>query len=130
LDLGDEKNNAQKGKQMATILIVDDDLQIQRLLTKILEEAGYPTLASSDGEACLLVCKEKRPDLLIIDMVMPTGKELKQVNTDVKIIDISGGGKLAPDSCLPMAKQFGAIATFEKPIDRDEILVKVQSTLG
>ncbi len=121
---------------MATILIADDDVQIQRLLTKILEAAGHHTWVASDGEACLRLYKEKRPDLLIIDMVMPNKEgietiiELKQLDTDLKIIAISGGGRLTPDSYLPMAKKFGAVAALEKPIDRDEILAEVDRALG
>ena len=55
--------------------------------------------------------------------------ELKKDFPDVKIIAISGGGRMEPNSYLQLAKQVGAIRTFLKPIDRKELLKAVRELL-
>lgn len=55
--------------------------------------------------------------------------ELKKDFPDVKIIAISGGGRMEPDSYLQLAKQVGAIRTFLKLIDRKELLKAVRKLL-
>ena len=55
--------------------------------------------------------------------------KLKKDFPDVKIIAISGGGRMEPDSYLQLAKQVGAIRTFLKLIDRKELLKAVRKLL-
>ncbi len=120
---------------MQSILIVDDDPQIVKLLKKILEMAGYKTMAAPDGKVGLKTFKAHPPDLIIIDMVMPEKEgletiiEIKRIDPKAKIIAISGGGKVDPFTYLPMAKKLGAAETLAKPLDREELLEKVTSVL-
>lgn len=121
---------------MPSILIIDDDPQIRKLLRKIIEAAGYQALVASNGNEGLKIFKESRPDLLIIDIIMPEKEgletiiELKRIDSAVKVIAISGGGKLKPNIYLPMAKKLGAAETISKPIDKTELLDKVKSVLS
>ncbi len=61
-----------------TILIVDDDPDIIRLLTAALEREGFRLLSASDGESALAVARAGRPDLVLLDWNMPgrTGLEV------------------------------------------------------
>ena len=121
---------------MASILIVDDDLQIQKLLKQILEKEGHETMVAADGLEAMRKYKQKRPDLLITDIVMPKKEgielimELKQLEPDVKIIAMSGGGQVDAETYLAMANKLGAKATIGKPLDRKELLSKVKSALS
>jgi len=62
------------------ILIIDDDLQVHRILSKILETKGYQILSAEDGEKGLAQFKKENPDFLILDLMMPnlSGFELCQ----------------------------------------------------
>jgi len=55
----------------AKILVVDDDPDMREALQMILESAGYTVVMAEDGEKCLVKLKEERPDLLILDLLMP-----------------------------------------------------------
>ena len=55
---------------------------------------------------------------------------LKREFPEVRLIAISGGGRLGPEEYLPIAKKLGALHTFKKPFDRKEILNAVRDILG
>src|SRR5262245_10130387 len=59
------------GAAAATILLVDDDPDIVRLLTMTLQPEGYRLLSASDGNAALEIARAERPDLLLLDWNMP-----------------------------------------------------------
>lgn len=56
---------------MRTILIVDDKLSAQRLLADYLTENGYRTVAASNGREALFVARHEKPDLVLLDIMMP-----------------------------------------------------------
>jgi two-component system alkaline phosphatase synthesis response regulator PhoP len=53
------------------ILVADDDAQIVRLVKSYLEQAGFSVLVAYDGEAALYVIRHDRPDLIVLDVMMP-----------------------------------------------------------
>ena len=55
----------------AKILVVDDDPDMREALQIMLESGGYTVVTAEDGEKCLSKLKEERPDLLILDLLMP-----------------------------------------------------------
>src|SRR2546422_2852173 len=55
----------------ATILVVDDDPQVRKVLTVFLEDEGYATITASNGSEALAVVKCEDPDLIILDVDMP-----------------------------------------------------------
>jgi two-component system alkaline phosphatase synthesis response regulator PhoP len=55
----------------AKILVVDDDPDMREALQMILESGGYTVVMAEDGEKCLSKLKEERPDLLVLDLLMP-----------------------------------------------------------
>ena len=54
-----------------TILLVDDDVSIRLTVKAILEIQGYKVIEADSGEACLNICREQKPDFILIDAVMP-----------------------------------------------------------
>ena len=116
---------------MTSILIIDDDDLVREMLCFILKEAGYEVLEASDGEKGLNIYREKPTDIIIIDLIMPgkegieTIMELQRDFSGVKIIAISGGGRLDSETYLNMAKKFG-VQTLSKPIDRNELFEVVR----
>ena len=56
---------------MQTILIIDDDAAIGNLEQEVLERAGYAVLRAYSGTEALLLLKDSRPDLVLLDLMLP-----------------------------------------------------------
>lgn len=120
---------------MARILVIEDDVEVRELLRQILEHVGYEVDEAGDGEEGIKRYREKQADLIITDIIMPkkegieTITDLKVEFPDVKVIAISGGGRLGPEPYLEVAKGFGANTIIMKPFSTAEILDAVQELL-
>jgi DNA-binding NtrC family response regulator len=120
---------------MSRILLVDDDNQVRKMLRITLEREGYEVQEASDGCEAVRVYDPEAVDLVITDIVMPekegieTIMELKAIHPGVKIIAISGGGRISPEDYLKWARRFGVANTFTKPVDREELLANVAQLL-
>jgi DNA-binding NtrC family response regulator len=120
---------------MATILIVDDDEKIVETLSIILKKEGYDILTGANGNDGLKLCLEQKVDLVITDIVMPEKEgletiiDMKKSFPSIKIIAISGGGKIDPEDYLMLAEKFGAQKTLAKPFKKEDILFAVQEVL-
>ncbi len=88
---------------MPRILVIEDEIQVRRLTRQMLELEGFEVLEAGDGDTGLQMFAENSIDLVITDIIMPgkegieTILELKQKRPDIKIIAISGGGRIGPD---------------------------------
>lgn len=120
---------------MATVLVIEDDEQIRLILRQVLEEEGYDVLEARDGIEGTRVYRERSPDLVITDMVMPekdgieTIADLRSISPVAKIIAISGGDRLGPEPYLATAKGLGAANVFTKPFMIRELLEAVKRAL-
>lgn len=56
---------------MARIMVVDDDPDMRLVLRRLLEREGYKALEAENGEKCLREAEEKKPDLILLDIMMP-----------------------------------------------------------
>lgn len=121
---------------MPRILIVDDEAEIRSLMKEILEGNGYEVDEAPDGNEAVRSMAAARADLVITDMLMPdkegleTMREIRSSHPDVKIIAISGGGLIGPESYLTLAKSLGADRTFTKPFDLHEVLGAIEELIG
>ena len=117
------------------ILIIDDDHQFRTMLRQMIEKDGYEVIEASDGKEGIKLYRKNPTDLIITDLIMPekdgieTIQELKKDFPDIKIIAISGGGRLGPRDYLHLAKMFGAQRTLTKPIDLPELLKSIKELL-
>lgn len=121
---------------MARILVIDDEAQVRNVLRQMLEKAGHEVVEAPEGAAGLQVHREHLADLIITDILMP-GKEgietilaLRKSVPKVKIIAISGGGRMNKVDLLSVAQEFGAARTLAKPFTRQELLAVVQEVLA
>jgi two-component system chemotaxis response regulator CheY len=57
---------------MATVLVADDDRDTRLLVRTVLEHAGHAVVEAEDGSAALSVAERKRPDLILLDLSMPS----------------------------------------------------------
>lgn len=120
---------------MARILIIDDDVQILDILRQILECEGYEVVDATNGKEGISLYRKKPADLIITDIIMPDKEgietiiELKRDFPGVKIIAISGGGRIGPEGYLNIAKKLGARYAFSKPVEREELLSAVRELI-
>jgi CheY-like chemotaxis protein len=121
---------------MAYILLIDDDLDVREMLTKLLQRVGHTVLAAGNGAQAVAVFEKQSPDLIITDMFMPEVEgleaisELKQRAPGIPIIAISGGWRGSNLDFLNVAESMGAARSFRKPINRDELLEAVEILLS
>ena len=115
---------------MATILVIDDQKSICTLLRAAREGNGHEVLEASNGRLGLAVYRERAPDVIITDILMPkmNGLELMvELNRSfAKVIAMSGGR----ESGLHAAKLLGARQTFQKPVDIRAVLDAVRYELA
>jgi len=120
---------------MIRILVIDDDINIREMLKECLERAEYEVLVASDGKAALKLHSANPVDLIITDIVMPEKDgleiimEFRRRFPEVKVIAISGGGKIGANEYLNIAKVLGVTKTFSKPFELRELLAAVRELL-
>src|SRR3972149_6253219 len=117
-----------------TILVVDDDPDIARFVEVNLRSAGYEVAVAGDGEEALGVATEMRPDLVLLDVMMPRldGFEVAQrlrrnPQTAGSSIIMLTAKALSTDKVLGL--QSGADDYIIKPFDPIELLARVKGTL-
>ncbi|MBU0753827.1 MAG: response regulator [Planctomycetes bacterium] len=121
---------------MARILIIEDDDQVRSMLRDRLENEGFEIEEAVQGGEGLSLIGKKSFDLVITDIVMPEveGIEvietLKTTNPHLKIIAISGGGRIGPEIYLKIAKSLGANKVFAKPVDWEDLLSSVEALIS
>ena len=121
---------------MRRILIIDDDHHILLMIKKMLERADFEVDLASNGNEGLELIKKVQVDLVITDIIMPekegleTIREMKRLRPDMKIIAMSGGGKVSSDNYLNTAKIFGASRILAKPFSQKQMVSAVQDLLG
>lgn len=76
---------------MQTILIIDDDAAIGSLEQEVLERAGYAVLRAYSGTEALLLLKDSRPDLVLLDLMLPglSGEEVLPQLQGISVIVVS-----------------------------------------
>jgi DNA-binding response OmpR family regulator len=115
------------------VLVADDDDQVRMLLRRVLTKAGYDVSEARNGNEALRVFRQKPAAVLITDLIMPdkegleTIQEFRRSHTPVKIIAMSGGGRLDQNMYLSMAKKIGADHVLSKPFTPQDLLSAVQS---
>ena len=115
-----------------TLLIVDDDPAIRRLLTALLGAAGYASLEAADRESALACIRDRAPALALVDVRLgaENGLELlsalKSQHPEMSVIMISGLGSV--ESAVE-AMQRGADNFVVKPIERERLLAVVAKGL-
>ena len=117
------------------ILIVDDDDDFRGFLKKLLLKNKYYVEAVSSGIKALKKIESTIPDLIITDIIMPDMdgfeviRNIRNSYSDIKIMAISGGGRVKPDVYLNMAEKLKADCIMQKPFQKAELLEKVESLL-
>ncbi len=114
------------------ILIVDDEKNIRRTLSIVLEGAGYAVRQAGSGEECLSLLEESPSDMVLLDVGLPgrdgiaTLKEIRARCPDTAIVMISGQATVAT---AVEATRLGAFDFLEKPLAKERVLIAVRNAL-
>jgi DNA-binding response OmpR family regulator len=118
-----------------TVLVVDDEQDILDLVRFRLEHDGYRVLTASDGQAGLALAQAERPDLCILDVMMPklTGLEVlaslraDPATADTRVILLTSRGQ---DTDVDRGFELGAHDYVTKPFSPKELRRRVQAQLS
>ena len=115
-----------------TILVVEDEVSIATLLKYNLEQAGFNVLLAHDGKIGLQVALKESPDLLILDLMLPTldgmeiCKELRSQKKNIPIIMLTARDDEF-DKVLGL--ELGADDYMTKPFSPREVIARVKAVL-
>jgi DNA-binding response OmpR family regulator len=117
-----------------TILAADDDVEILSLVTRQLKRMDARVLEASDGEDALKIARREKPDLVVLDVMMPgmSGWEVcRAIREDASIANtpvlmLTGIGERLNEMTSPL---YGADDHLDKPFDLDELGEHVQALL-
>jgi CheY-like chemotaxis protein len=120
---------------LTTILLIDDDPLVAFTVERMLEGGGFTVIHAADGSKGLKLLKSQKVDLVITDIIMPvkegieTIREIREYDTAVPVIAVSGGGHGAGGNYLRMAQALGATEVLAKPFDQEDLLGAVKRCL-
>ena len=123
------ENNQNESKK--TILVVDDEKRIVDILVYNLQKEGYQTIEANDGEEAIRIANEKKPDLILLDIMLPkidgltVCKRLK-ANLNVPILILSAKDEEI-DKILGL--ELGADDYITKPFSVRELMARVKANL-
>ncbi len=126
-----------------TVLVVDDEPNVRLYLRAILEDAGFSVITASDGEEALKIIKQKSPDFISLDLVMPRKsghKLLYELRKDPALSQIpvlivtaharDEMGQKDLDDLLENRVMSGPGTYLEKPVSPDAYVRAIQRALG
>jgi len=122
---------------MVKLLIIDDDLATCDFLRSFFTQKGYKVFVANDGEQGLSIVKEKKPDIILLDIKMPgfSGLEvlqkIKEIDKNIRVIMMTAVNE---DFIVEMAMKYGAIDYITKPfslewLEKDVLLKTLEKIL-
>lgn len=115
------------------ILIVDDEPNIRTSLKGVLEDESFKVYTASSGEEALENLQKIKPDVILLDVLMPGGidgietlRRIKSLEPDSAVIIITGHGTI---DMTVNAMEMGALDFIEKPLSIDRILMRIEQAL-
>ena len=116
---------------MKTIMVVDDEKDIRDTIQTILEKAGYKVITAVNGDDCLKKLRKEKPDLIIMDVMMP-GTPVRDIvpkitGTKIAYLSIVKISEAERESLL---KTKNVVDFIQKPFSVEELLKRVKKIVG
>ncbi len=113
-----------------TILVVDDEVDMVQMLSKRLEQWGYRVLTATNGERGLLLAEKERPDLILLDVLLPMmkGREVcarLKANPSTREIPVIFVTALGMPEQVKAGMDLGAQDYIVKPWEPDELKERI-----
>src|ERR1019366_2154455 len=116
--------------KMARILIIEDETPMRTALKDVLEAEGYRALTAADGESGLKRALEEKPDLILLDIMMPkldgyeVCSELRRLSNPVTVLMLTAKGQVE-DRVTGLDS--GADDYLVKPFSTEELMARVRA---
>jgi len=123
------------------VLIVEDEIFAQKAIRNVLESHGYTALAASDGATAVSIAMSEMPDLIILDLNLPTADPFSQQWDGFVVMDwlkrMAGEKKIPvivltssdPAQVQQRVIEAGAAAFFQKPVDEEKLFAAIKDAL-
>jgi len=117
------------------VLVIDDDPALLHSLAALLEAHRITFATARDGREGLDAFRRISPAVVLTDVIMPEQDgigaiiEMRRERPGVKIIAMSGSGRVGKSDFLTVAKKLGATAVIHKPFDIDELVATIRRHL-
>ena len=118
-----------------TVLVVDDDLVVREACALLLEDHGFRVVTALDGRDGLEKFRQLNPAVVLTDIIMPEKegiafiRELRHESAEVKIVAMSGSGRIGDMEVVEIAVKLGANAGLYKPFDDLQLIDAVRALL-
>ena len=118
---------------MAKVLIIDDDEMHLVMVRQVLDSESMTFLSTADGPHGIKLYAEHRPDLVLLDMGLPSMsgidvlREIKKIDALAKVIVVTGYGST---DVAKAAERSGAYGFIQKPVDMKTFVGIIYSALG
>jgi CheY-like chemotaxis protein len=116
-----------------TVLVVEDDESIRNVITDVLEDRGFRVVAAGNGAAALERLDQMRPDVMVLDLLMPVmhGWDLMETYAEKTDGDTIPIVVVSVNPALPRSfSRFGVRGVVGKPFDVDDLLEAVEDALA
>ena len=116
----------------AKVLFIDDDYELQSLISELLKYEGFDVSIGSNGVECLEFLSHSTPDIIILDVMMPkkngwdTLKEIRKIHPNLPVIMLSAKGD-SIDRVLGL--ELGADDYISKPFDDRELVARIRTRM-
>ncbi|HSQ72821.1 MAG TPA: response regulator [Rubrivivax sp.] len=123
---------AQPGASKGRILVVDDDRLVLATVTHGLTQAGYEVIDADNGDDAILLAREHRPQLALLDIRMEgkSGFDVAETLRDVYRIPFMFLSAFADEATLAQVKALGALDYLVKPLDVGQIVPSVEAAFA
>ncbi len=120
---------------MALIMIVDDSPTDVHVMRTVLEKHGYEIVSAADGSECIDLVREKRPDLILMDVVMPGLNGFQATRSlsrdpQTSSIPVIMVTTKSQETDRVWGMRQGAIDYLVKPVAESELVAKTKEVLG
>ncbi len=116
---------------MPTVLVVDDEMKITRLIRDYLEQAGFSVATASDGQAAISSARQLKPDLIVLDLGLPNIDGLDVIRalrkaSNVPVVVVTAR---ADEADRVVGLELGADDYIVKPFSPKELVARVRAVL-
>jgi CheY-like chemotaxis protein len=123
------------GAMPPTVLVVDDDVVVRETCAMLLEDHGFSAVTAVDGADGLRKFRQVKPAVVLTDIIMPEKegiafiRELRRESREVKIVAMSGSGRIGGMEVIEIATKLGADAGLYKPFGDLQLIDAVRGLL-
>lgn len=117
---------------MAKVLVIEDEVNLQKAIARILSINGYDVTCAKDGRSALDQIREEHPDIVLTDIFMPGMEGLETIRVlasrfpELPIVIMTGS---LDTLFIDLGKKFGACEALNKPFSTDELLLVINKSL-